>query len=153
MNTLSMPLIVSDIHQQSRASRRWRSFLGGSWTELWPLMISTMVLTIHGLCRPALVHISIATLSAWCPNSRIAPKSIGQGASSLLEDGPGVPKMSLALEQPQTCTGAALGLLESKRHFRDSWAIPPNRLLAPSPIDLGTIWEFGACTRPPGSEH
>ena len=47
-----------------------------------------------------------------CPNSWIPPKSVGEGASSPSEEGPGVAKMSLALEQPQDCTcGASLGLL------------------------------------------
>ena len=82
----------------------------------------------------------------------MTPKPIGEGASSLFGDSPGVPNMSLALEQPQTCTGATLGLLWSERHFRDSRAVPPKRLLAPSPIGLGVIQEFGGCTRQSGSQ-
>ena len=55
----------------------------------------------------------LATLTAWYNPRipRIAPKSIGEGATSReLGDGPGVPKMSLALVQPQGCTNATLGL-------------------------------------------
>ena len=68
------------------------------------------------------------------------------------EEGPRVPKMHLALEQPHTCTGATLGLLGCSR-ARDIFVtpgLPPKRLLAPSPIDLGGIQQFGHCTKPVG---
>ena len=55
----------------------------------------------------------IATLIAWY-KPRIPGFPLNrQGKEQVvfLGDGPGVPKMSLALEQPQTCTGATLGLL------------------------------------------
>ena len=42
----------------------------------------------------------------------------------------------LALEQPQTCTSATLGLLQSERDFRDSWAFLRKDYLHPSPSDL-----------------
>ena len=35
-----------------------------------------------------------------------------------MEAGPGVPKMSLALEQPQGCTGPSLGVALKQTHFR-----------------------------------
>ena len=67
----------------------------------------------------------------------------------LLEEGPGVSKMSLALEQPQTCTGASLGLLQSKRHFRDSRAFTPkDHLLLLLSIE-GKFRNFGLA---PGSQ-
>ena len=54
--------------------------------------------------------------------------------------------MSLAPVQPQTCTGA------TQETFSRVSGPPPKRLLAPSPVDLGAIQEFGGCTRQSGSQ-
>ena len=59
-------------------------------------------------------------------------KSIREGASSLLE-GRRVPNMSLALGQPQGCTGASLGCSRA-RVILGSLRPSPKRLLAPSLI-------------------
>ena len=48
------------------------------------------------------------------------PKSIGEGASSLFEGRPASPENVSCSRVTHTCTGATLGLLQSKRHFRDS---------------------------------
>ena len=56
------------------------------------------------------------------PISQSASRSIGEGASSLFgEEGSGVPKMSLALEQPRRCTGASLGYCRPRDIFRTPW--------------------------------
>ena len=44
-------------------------------------------------------------------------KSIKEGASSLFRRGPERPQMSLALEQPQACTGASLGCTRARDIF------------------------------------
>ena len=63
-------------------------------------------------------------------------------------EGPRVPKMSRHQGQPQRCNGATWGLLQSKSHFRDSWAFRPKRLLAPSRIDFGRMQEgFAPCNQ------
>ena len=64
-----------------------------------------------------------------------------------------VPKISLAIVQPQTCTGAPWGCCKARDIFGTP-AHPPKkkRLLAPSPIDLGAIREFGGCARQSGSQ-
>ena len=78
-------------------------------------------------------------------------KSIGEGASSLFWGWPGSPEnvsCSRATPDLHRCNlGVAL-----KRHFRDSRP-SPKRLLSPSPIHLGAIWEFGGCTRQSGSQR
>ena len=60
---------------------------------------------LHGIPR-------ISILIAWY-NPRIPgfPLNRYEEQVVFLGDGAGVPKMSLALEQPQGCTGASLGLL------------------------------------------
>ena len=86
------------------------------------------------------------------PNSRIAPKSIGEGASSLFGGWPGSP-------ENVSCSGASprlhrckSGVAQEQETFSGLPGHPPNRLLAPSPIDLGAIREFGGCTRQSGSQ-
>ena len=57
--------------------------------------------------------IIVATLRPWY-NAEIPelPLNLKEKEQVVfLEEGPGVSKMSLALEQPQGCTGASLGLL------------------------------------------
>ena len=78
------------------------------------------------------------------PNSRIAPKSIGDGASSLFGGWPGSPeKVSCSRATPD---------LHRWETFSGLPGHPPKRLLAPSPIDLGAIREFGGCTRQSGPQ-
>ena len=55
----------------------------------------------------------------------------------LLGDGPGVPNMSLAPVQPQTCTGATAGVALEQETFSGLSGHPPKRLLSPSPIPKG----------------
>ena len=57
--------------------------------------------------------------------------------------------MSLALEQPQTCTGATLRLLQSKRHFRDSKALTPKDHLL---LLLSILGKFRNFSVVPGSQ-
>ena len=86
------------------------------------------------------------------PNSRIAPNSIGEGASSLFGEWPGSPgnvSCSRATPRLHRCkSGVAL----EQETFSGLPGHPPKRLLAPSPIDLGAIREFGGCTRQSGSQ-
>ena len=59
-----------------------------------------------------IIDSNFATLIAWY-NPRIPRLPLNRWEKEqvvFLGDGPGVPEMSLALEQPQTCTGATLGL-------------------------------------------
>ena len=70
------------------------------------------------------------------PNSRIAPKSIGEGASSLFGGWPGSPEnvsCSRATPRLHRCkSGVAL----EKETFSGLPGHPPKRLLAPSPIEF-----------------
>ena len=82
---------------------------------------------------------SLATLIAWY-NPRVpgcAPKSIGEGASSLFGGWPGSPEnvsCSSATPDLHWCT---LGVALEQEAFSGLPGHPPKRLLAPSPIDLG----------------
>ena len=69
-----------------------------------------------------------------------------------LGDVPGVPKMSLALEQTPDLHRCNLGVALEQETFLGLPGHPPKRLLAPSPTDLGAIREFGGCTRQSGSQ-
>ena len=51
--------------------------------------------------------------------------------------------MSLALEQPPDLHQCNLGVALEQKTFSGLLGHPPKRLLAPSPIDLGAIREFG----------
>ena len=85
------------------------------------------------------------------PNSQTAPKSIGEGASGLFEGWPGNPEnvsCSRATPRLHRCkSGVAL----EQETFSGLQGHPPKRLLAPSPIDLGAVWEFGGCTKQSGA--
>ena len=86
------------------------------------------------------------------PNSRIPPKSIGEGASSPFGVWPGSPEnvsCSRATPRLHRCkSGVAL----EQETFSGLPGHTPERPLAPSPIDLGGIREFGGCTRQSGSQ-
>ena len=95
--------------------------------------------------RDVFSRFMLATLIAWHnpPNSRIAPKLIGEGASSLFGGWPGSP-------ENVSCTGATprlhrckSGVAPVQETFSGLPGRPPKRLLAPSPINLGAIREFG----------
>ena len=108
---------------------------------------------------PTLIFLSqmgnnIATPIAWYNpgNSRIAPKSIGEGASSLLGGWTGSPEnvsFSSATPDLHRCN---LGVALEQETFPRLPSHTPKRLLAPSPIDLGSIREFRGCTRQSGSQ-
>ena len=87
------------------------------------------------------------------PNSRIAPKSIGEGASSLLGGWPGSPENVSCSRATPDLHRCNLGVALEQETFSGLPGHPPKRLLAPSPIDLGAIREFGGCTRQSGSQH
>ena len=77
------------------------------------------------------------------PNSWIRPKSIGEGARSLFGGWPGSPE-NVSCSRATPCkSGVAL----EQETFSGLPGHPPKRLLAPSPIDLGRIQEFGGCIR------
>ena len=83
----------------------------------------------------------VATLIAWYNPRipRITPKSIGEGASSLLGGWPGSPKnvsCSRATPRLHQCNS---GVALEQETFSGLPGHPPKRLLAPSPIDLGAI--------------
>ena len=98
----------------------------------------------------------LETLTAWLvqtPTSRISPKSIGEGASSLFGEWP-------RNRENVSCSSATpdlhrcnLGVALEQETFSGLPSPPPKRLLARSPIDLGAIREFGACTRQSGSQR
>ena len=87
------------------------------------------------------------------PNSWIPPESIGQGARSLFGGWPGSPEnvsCSRATPRLHLCK---FGFALEQETFSGLPGHPPKRLLAPSPIDLGGIQEFGGCTRQSGSQQ
>ena len=70
------------------------------------------------------------------PNSRITPKSIGEGASGLLGEWPGSPEnvsCSSATPELHQCN---LGVALEQETFSGLPGHPPERLLAPAPIDF-----------------
>ena len=87
------------------------------------------------------------------PNSWSAPKSIGEGASSLFGGRPGSPEnvsCSRATPRLHRCKS---GVAPEQETFSGLPGQPPKRPLAPSPIDLGALQEFGGCTRHSGSQN
>ena len=69
------------------------------------------------------------------PNSRIAPKSIGEGASSLFGEWPGSPENVSCSRATPRLHQSKSGALEQKT-FSGLPGHSPKRLLAPSPIDF-----------------
>ena len=59
-----------------------------------------------------------------------------------LEEGPGVSKMSLALEQTPDLHRCNLEVALEQETFSRLQGLHPKRPLAPSPIDLGEVQEF-----------
>ena len=78
------------------------------------MILKMMVKVLEPLEMDAFrIIIRVAILIAWY-NPRIPGLPLNRYEKEQVvfsEDAPRVPKMSLALEQPQTCTGATLGLL------------------------------------------
>ena len=80
-------------------------------------------------------------------------KSTREGASSLFGRGPESPQNVSCSRATQTCTGATLGLPQSKRHFWDSPGLArKDYLFLPLSI-FEEIQEFGPCARQSGSQH
>ena len=71
------------------------------------------------------------------PNSRIAPKSIGEGASSLFGGWPGSPETVSCSSATPDMHRRNLGVALEQETFSGLPGHPPKRLLAPSPIDFG----------------
>ena len=99
---------------------------------------------------------SVATPMAWynprTRNSRITPKSVGEGASSPFGGWPGSPEnvsCSRATPRLHRCKS---GVAPEQETFSGLPGHPPKGLLAPSPTDLGVIREFGGGTRQSGSQ-
>ena len=86
------------------------------------------------------------------PISWIAPKSIGEGASSLLGGWFGSPENVSCSRATPDLHRCDLGVALEQETFSGLPNHPPKRLLAPSPIDLGAIQEIGGCTRQSGSQ-
>ena len=75
-------------------------------------------------------------------------KSIREGTSSLFGRRPEGPQNVSCSTATQTCTGAALGLPQSKSHFGIFWP-SPEKTTCSFPREFQ---EFGPCTRQSGSQ-
>ena len=77
------------------------------------------------------------------PNSpELAPKSIGEGASSLFGGWPGSPENISCSSATPDLHRCNLGVALEQETFSGLPGHPPKRLLAPSPIDLGEVQAF-----------
>ena len=74
----------------------------------------------------------------------------GRSKSFFSDEGRRVPKLSLALEQPQSCTGASLGCSRARDIF-GTFRPSPEKTTCSLPI-LAEKQEFGACTTQSGQE-
>ena len=118
-------------------SQKWAKFMNFSfWPFLW-FGLPGWLLT-DSLVQP--------------PNFGIAPKSRGEGASSLFGGWPGSPENVSCSRATPDLHRCNLGAALEQETFSGLTGLPPKRLLAPSPIDLGSIQKFGGCTRELGSE-
>ena len=98
---------------------------------------------------------NFVTLIAWY-NPRIPGLPLNRQEKEQVvfsEDGPGVSKMSLAPVQPRLLHRCNPKVAPVQETFSRLSGPPPKRLLAPSPVDLGAIQEFGGCTRQSGSQN
>ena len=77
------------------------------------------------------------------PKSRIALKSIGEGASSLFGGRPGSPEHVLCSRATPHLHRWNLGVAPEQEAFSGLLGLPPKGLLASSPIDSGAILELG----------
>ena len=81
------------------------------------------------------------------PNSQMAPKSIGEGASSLFGGRPGSLENGSSSRATPELHRCNLEVALEQETFSRLPGLHPKRPLAPSPIDLGAIREFGGYTR------
>ena len=97
----------------------------------------------------------VATLIAWYipPNSWMAPKSIGEGASSLFGGRPGSLENASCSRATPDLHRCNLEVALEQETFSRLPGLHPKRPLAPSPIDLGEVQEFRHCTRVSGSQN